>query len=419
MFFLPILIGIADLCFCYECSEKYRNFTENHVMCIPMNESCAAIKNIRPQKELLDYHNLIRNMSIVSGLPTATDMTLMEWDDELFEMAKRYALRCTEHPDCENCFQTEKHPVGQNFAIKQLSAKEFFNPKKQIERFKAVILEWAKEGLNYISSITNNFKMRHNMLKNWTNIFQSQTNKLGCASMHFKTPQNIYKEIYICNYAPSNYSIGQILYKRDGKPCSNCAAGYYCDIKYSQLCAKRKEIGQSFIEKRDTNNNANYDVGLDIINSESCFRNPYENIESNYCLIMDICMRVTLTKVNENKTNIIKIELKPNYTTVLMLRKRKGIVNNGCFTFYYKVHPSNPPLKIAIVTVNFPDINTDYKIALSMNKVIVTNESWNKLSKHTNWTDHRFGIAIHADNGEDIQTILMKDLVINEGSCPE
>uniref|UniRef100_A0A0C9RFL4 TSA: Tityus bahiensis Tbah02280 mRNA sequence n=1 Tax=Tityus bahiensis TaxID=50343 RepID=A0A0C9RFL4_TITBA len=115
MFIFIFLMGIIEYHFCLECPEKYRNLSEKHVMCVKLNGTCVETEDIRPMKKLLDYHNMIRNMGppFNFNLPAAADMLKMEWDEELFEMAKRYALQCPDSPDCQNCFRSDRFPVKQ------------------------------------------------------------------------------------------------------------------------------------------------------------------------------------------------------------------------------------------------------------------------------------------------------------------
>lgn len=220
--------------------DKYSSITPNHAMCQPKNTSCKFQREGKSKEHLLvKTHNDLRNViSKYSGFPNSTNMLIMEWDEELYKIAKHYVRRCIEHPDCPKCYQTGKTHVEQNFDVRTYKNNSKWQNYGPFRRFKEVVKNWASE-INSVNLTTiSDFRSIKSPLKNWTNIFRASTYKIGCDSMNFEIDNETFKEIYVCNYTPANYTEGEEIFKTGEKSCSQCPSGMSCDRVYENLCSK-------------------------------------------------------------------------------------------------------------------------------------------------------------------------------------
>ncbi|CAG2122408.1 unnamed protein product, partial [Medioppia subpectinata] len=76
---------------------------------------------------IIATHNRLRN-SIASGnetnrgFPSAGNMLVLEWDDELAAVAQAHASQCLFQHDCYQCRRTERYAtVGQNIFLYRTS----------------------------------------------------------------------------------------------------------------------------------------------------------------------------------------------------------------------------------------------------------------------------------------------------------
>uniref|UniRef100_A0A0C9QKT2 TSA: Tityus bahiensis Tbah02047 mRNA sequence n=1 Tax=Tityus bahiensis TaxID=50343 RepID=A0A0C9QKT2_TITBA len=131
-----------------ECDKKYSDITVEHSMCLPVNKTCNFIRHESHEMlTTLRLHNAIRNNTnpiITEKFPNATNMRIMEWDDELYEMAAKYVRQCVDKPDCPKCHQTGDTHVEQNFEYRTYKLNTNEGPG---DRFRQVISDWAEEYL--------------------------------------------------------------------------------------------------------------------------------------------------------------------------------------------------------------------------------------------------------------------------------
>uniref|UniRef100_A0A1W7RAQ5 Cysteine-rich secretory protein n=1 Tax=Hadrurus spadix TaxID=141984 RepID=A0A1W7RAQ5_9SCOR len=240
---IPILalwIVITGTSAYYDCDEKYTNITLEHTMCKIANESCRFLRKGKTfAAQLLHTHNNIRNSIhrfVGKEYPLATNMELMNWDEELYTIARIHSLQCVEEPDCNLCHQIGDFPVEQNFAVKKFKKSEVDN-NGPVKRFQTVIKEWAAELQLYDPSVVSNLTITDGLPVNWINILRATTLFVGCASMNFYSDESgIIKEVYICNYGPAKLTEGEEIYKTGNVSCSNCKDDGICDTEFKRLC---------------------------------------------------------------------------------------------------------------------------------------------------------------------------------------
>uniref|UniRef100_A0A224XFB5 Putative Venom allergen n=1 Tax=Megacormus gertschi TaxID=1843536 RepID=A0A224XFB5_9SCOR len=225
------------------CDERYFNITPEHTMCKSVNEDCQFLRHKGKifGRQFLRTHNMIRNSIrrfVGKEYHLATNMKLLEWDDELYEMARMHSLQCVEEPDCNLCHQTDRFSVEQNFAVKTFKKSETKH-NGPVKRFETVIKEWAAELKQYDSDVVNSFQITDELPTNWTNILRAKSLFVGCASMNFRGDEpGTFREVYVCNYGPANLTEGEEIYKTGGKSCSDCEGDETCDDTFRNLCGK-------------------------------------------------------------------------------------------------------------------------------------------------------------------------------------
>uniref|UniRef100_A0A2I9LNW0 Cysteine-rich secretory protein n=1 Tax=Centruroides hentzi TaxID=88313 RepID=A0A2I9LNW0_9SCOR len=192
-------------------------------------------------KALLNVHNCLRNIIrfINQAFPRGTNLLKMEWDDELYRMAKEQIYECDEKSDCSKYQYTEDKHVEQNF--KAVVYNKSYEVKDPVLRFAKIIRDWAYEIQNLSGSIVQNFQPDKSPEKDWVNLFRATMYKVGCDSRNFQLNNETFKEIYICNYAPANLKKGEEIYKK-GQWCTECPAEMKCHQKWFRLCAPKDDI---------------------------------------------------------------------------------------------------------------------------------------------------------------------------------
>uniref|UniRef100_A0A1V1WBS3 Putative CAP peptide n=1 Tax=Superstitionia donensis TaxID=311983 RepID=A0A1V1WBS3_9SCOR len=242
------------------CDERYTNITKEHTMCKPVNEDCNFLRVGKIfSKQLLRTHNDIRNSIrkfVGKEYKLATNMELMEWDEELYAMARMHTLQCVDKPDCNLCHQIDDFPVEQNFAVKTFKRSEVKH-NGPVKRFQTVIKGWAAELQSYDPDVVNNLTITDKLPTHWTNILRATTVFVGCASMNFYEDEpSVFKEVYVCNYGPANLTEGEQIYKTGNKSCSDCEDNGVCDEEFKNLCVPSElEEGstENFPEGETTN----------------------------------------------------------------------------------------------------------------------------------------------------------------------
>lgn len=107
-----------------ECESIHLRFSPDHVLCKQNDGACQLIRtglNNTDKDAILHLHNHFRSQVAIgntSGLPPASDMLEMEWDEELARVAQAHANLCSPQPSCPSCIRIEKFPfVGRTGCV--------------------------------------------------------------------------------------------------------------------------------------------------------------------------------------------------------------------------------------------------------------------------------------------------------------
>ncbi|KAF8764846.1 CRISP/Allergen/PR-1-like [Argiope bruennichi] len=223
---LYLLLATTDSC-------KYKKFSEDHSFCKEPNEECDLQESEvteADKKMILKTHNEFR-MKIAtgneSGMPKASNMMEIVWDDELASIAQKWADQCTFRHDCFDCRKVERFPVGQNiYTISSTGRAESGHWKEMTEGFYEEVKDFDK---NVIKSFKPNSAYGH-----FTQLAWAETWLIGCGeAVYKKDGEN--KSLLVCNYGPTGNIEGAEMYK-EGEPCSDCPSGTCC-------CNKCEESG--------------------------------------------------------------------------------------------------------------------------------------------------------------------------------
>ncbi|GFX04268.1 hypothetical protein TNCV_3974171 [Trichonephila clavipes] len=111
------------------CPDEYARLSDHHSFCLDPNPTCNIKYSGVSQDEIdhiLKLHNKYRSQVAMGqetragGLPTASDMLQMVWDNELAAVAQKWADNCVYEHDCNECRAVANFPVGQNIAYQDL-----------------------------------------------------------------------------------------------------------------------------------------------------------------------------------------------------------------------------------------------------------------------------------------------------------
>jgi len=218
-----------------------------HSMCIypkgKFGDGCGPIRESVFKKDQIDFilkeHNN-RRAKVAKGeekrgapgpQPPASNMKALQWDDELAQIAERWAYQCTGGHD-NNRIST-RFQVGQNVAKYGLSSpvghevQEKVNWVKPINGWYDEVELFNKASQRGLGEGTD---MRYRMqVGHYTALVWADTYLVGCAAVQWYADSSKSKvsTIYVCNYGPTGNWGGEPLYKV-GKACSACEAGETC-----------------------------------------------------------------------------------------------------------------------------------------------------------------------------------------------
>ncbi|GAB6023013.1 hypothetical protein CHUAL_007103 [Chamberlinius hualienensis] len=233
---MKLLILIAGLALCSCNTIDYcKRFGTSHTMCkYKANSGCHIILDSVDEEakaDILNAHNKFRQL-VANGYqenqPSASNMFEMIWDDNLAEVAQRWANQCQFSHD-ENR-RTEKfyENVGQNIA--SLNSAVQMDPTANFGR-DAVKL-WFDEVSLFNPSNIRPFVFGLNY-GHYSQLAWGETYAVGCGYTYYRDKNGNYTKFYVCNYGPSGNFIGESVYQV-GAPCSLCPNG--CSRNYPGLC---------------------------------------------------------------------------------------------------------------------------------------------------------------------------------------
>ncbi|XP_045467748.1 histone-lysine N-methyltransferase 2D-like [Harmonia axyridis] len=194
---------------------------------LPMDESI--------RKSILYYHNQIRQIQ-TNGEPEPSGMTLLQYDTQLEDLSKCWALRCDN--EYSTCFRTTRFNETSQSVVQLLIEGE---PKPISFYWVQILSFWVEEtksiSVDVIDSMPGGEK--GDKMHNYAQLLGDNIRFVGCSWSHSNDSL-----IFVCTYGPRGPVYGEPIYKR-GKPCTTCPEGYGCDgtKPFQKLC---KEGGGVF-----------------------------------------------------------------------------------------------------------------------------------------------------------------------------
>nr|XP_031849264.1 venom allergen 5-like isoform X2 [Nomia melanderi] len=175
------------------------------------------------KQAILDEHNRLRQLVAlgqIHGQPGAANMREMVWDDELANVAQRWADRCAEFHD------SFRHVLGQNSARTWTTRSP--GPYDDQPEWRQRISDWFKEVQHYRSGYSDE-------TGHYTQLVWADTFLLGCGYSFYYDPARGYMKNYVCNYGPSGNVLGYQPYHLGEPACGSHGMSY--SNRYAGLCA--------------------------------------------------------------------------------------------------------------------------------------------------------------------------------------
>jgi len=204
---LALLCGISlseavDLPDCI--AEKFYRFSEDHTACVSPSENVLLGGVSEADKTLIvNKHNELR------ALQSATDMELMEWDDEVAAIAQRWTDNCDFAHDAVRTIPG-RFSVGQNLASGygtwDAAIQGWYD---EIDDF-----TFGDQGANVFSDVGH-----------YTQLVWAKSAKIGCG---YTECSNL-NRFYACNYGPAGNNAWWEPYTQ-GSKCGDCAGSCTDDL---------------------------------------------------------------------------------------------------------------------------------------------------------------------------------------------
>ncbi|XP_073942836.1 uncharacterized protein isoform X2 [Choristoneura fumiferana] len=312
IFYLAFLfVGIFRTeCINKYCSSNVCNNTKQHTLCKfqstdPARHCVDYERTIRSDRDkilLLDKINARRN-KVASGeirsLPSAEDMLIMEWNEELAESAQRWADQCVTHRHSvgdvlDACRDLVDMEVGQNIATVYGEAPgltpmslvdvwymELLNMKPGVISQYTTSIPREETCTQLRSNSTMCVKQNHSRpsgepwlvssrynatgtspYKYFTQLVWADSYQVGCGGVKFKErlDDSDYKKnrtVYrlVCNFAPRGNQVGKAVYTA-GPTGSKCIYG--TNKNHTSLCDTKPAVDDDIDELVDEPKNLNF-----------------------------------------------------------------------------------------------------------------------------------------------------------------
>ncbi|PNF13824.1 hypothetical protein B7P43_G12435, partial [Cryptotermes secundus] len=181
------------------------------------------------KQTIVDAHNNLRR-KLAKGQetrgnpgpqPPAANMKKMTWDDELAEVAQRWANQCTFQHD--TCRSVSRFYVGQNLYITYSMGAA----KNGNEDWNSAVQAWYDEVKDFSKDSVSPFKFSSGT-GHYSQAVWADTDKVGCGFTAFTDSDGWYSKLYACNYGPGGNIVGgsSSVYTI-GEACSKCSGS--CD----------------------------------------------------------------------------------------------------------------------------------------------------------------------------------------------
>lgn len=217
-----------------ECKRIYSRYSTEHVLCKQLDGVCQLVSsgvNTSDRDSILTSHNRYRSeiaLGKVFGLPPASGMLEMEWDEELAAVAQAHANQCGTQPLCSLCTKIEKFPV-----VGRAGCLIHTNSEDHGSDWEGCIRHMYDEDIRKIPPVitrTAALSMTSGA-ERLTQLAWGKTWKVGCGYAKYSAPRSDfhYDELYTCAYGPSGNVRGEVVYKV-GQACSDCPDGTCCGV---------------------------------------------------------------------------------------------------------------------------------------------------------------------------------------------
>ncbi|KAF7399571.1 hypothetical protein HZH68_008163 [Vespula germanica] len=158
--------------------------------------ACSGRISCEEKQIILDEHNRLRQLVAlgqIHGQPGAANMMEMLWDDELADVAQKWADSCAETHD--NYRNVRRFAVGQNIARTWTTRPP--GPYDSEPNWRRQISGWFNEVQHYHTGYSKT-------TGHYTQLVWSDTFLIGCGYSFYYDPAKGYTKNYVCNYGPSD-----------------------------------------------------------------------------------------------------------------------------------------------------------------------------------------------------------------------
>lgn len=234
------------------CPDLYRRYSWRHTQCLRAPNSCRPLQEGVSEADrqlILDQHNAFRNRlasggEAARGLPAASNMMYLEWNEELAAVAQKLASMCAVQTDCADCRRVESFTVGQNLCNYKIRSRT--TPPVY---WRSTIAYWY-EGIKQFPPSAISPYIHNHYYGTFSQIIWAKTWSIGCGYSLF-TRGRWFVQSYVCNYGPAGNYLNSRVYK-PGQPCTQCQPGTRCmgnssywerDSLYGSLCKSETADG--------------------------------------------------------------------------------------------------------------------------------------------------------------------------------
>lgn len=212
------------------CESIYMRFSPDHVMCKQNDGDCQLTATGLDNSEkdaIVALHNQFRSQIAIgntSGLPTASNMLEMEWDEDLARVAQAHANLCSPQPGCSACIRIEKFPfVGRTGCVVRTNSED------NNRHWEGCIRDMYEEA-RILSPASPNSPVRTTRgAESLAQLAWAKTWRVGCGFSMYPSQRtgSRFEKRFTCAYGPGGNMRGQDVYKV-GQPCSDCPEGTCC-----------------------------------------------------------------------------------------------------------------------------------------------------------------------------------------------
>lgn len=237
--------SLANDSFVPETNKKYcaiKCGTVNHTMCsshIPIHGppvECIDFRGGLTEQEkniLLEGHNEWRRQVAVGETPNqplATNMMKLVWDDEIAQIAQRWADQCRNNENDLCRLTLAREEAGQNLQL--------ITANSRVDAMKTILAKWFGQYENFDTSLVDKYDKSGDSAGSYCQMVWANTRKVGCGfAAQEKDLDNQYK--MVCNYVPTGLVNGLEVYHK-GIPCTKCPEGTFCSFSVPGLCTNNK-----------------------------------------------------------------------------------------------------------------------------------------------------------------------------------